>query len=215
MAASHGPPARAAATPAEASTRPDTMRGPRSDQSPRVRAASTASGGLRRRPSKAAITAAEDIDRLAQRVLAEIGPEHIEKYEFRVGRLPEHEIGQPEFARGADQQIGCGKIFGVEIRLENLAVEVACLEFPGGDIFRKAARSAHNLSLATIVEGNGKIELVVVLGSSFGVLDDLGNIALQAFAAANHTHTHAFANEFVEIAVHIETEQIEKRVHFL
>ncbi len=154
------------------------MRAPRSDQSPRG-ADWTALGGPRRRPSVAAIAAAEDVDRLRQRVLAKIRPEHIKEDQLRVSRLPEHEIGETEFARGTDQQVRSWKFFGVEIGLENLVIEIAGLAFACGNVMGKTARGAEDFVLAAIVECDREIELGVVLGARLRIFDNLGDVLLQ------------------------------------
>src|SRR5690606_1210979 len=93
--------------------------------------------------------------------------------------------------------------------------EIAGSEFSGGDILRKPARGAHDLILAAIVEGDGEVELVVVLGPNFGAFDNLGDIVLKAFAAADDAHADAFTHELIEITIDVETQQIEERIHLL
>ena len=45
----------------------------------------------------------------------EIGPEGFGNEDFGVGNLPEEEIADAHFAAGADEEIGIGKIGGVEM----------------------------------------------------------------------------------------------------
>jgi len=45
----------------------------------------------------------------------EIGPESFGDEDFGVGDLPEEEIGDAHFSRGADEEVGIGKIAGVEV----------------------------------------------------------------------------------------------------
>ena len=54
----------------------------------------------------------ETFERLEQRVTAEIRPQRIHEQKFRIGRLPEQEVGKPPLARGADHQIRLGQRAG-------------------------------------------------------------------------------------------------------
>ena len=47
-------------------------------------------------------------------IAGEVRPERVYEFVFRIGRLPEQEIGNPRFARGADHQIGVGQNIGVQ-----------------------------------------------------------------------------------------------------
>jgi hypothetical protein len=60
--------------------------------------------------------------RLAQGDRREIRPQHIGEPHFGIGRLPQQEIRQPDFARGADQQIERRQAGGIELGLDRLGV---------------------------------------------------------------------------------------------
>src|ERR1700754_3813866 len=99
--ASHGPPKYAAAMPPDARISPDAMRGPRSDQSVRSRGAAW-SDGVRLRSPETPLAALVLADRLFERGAVEVRPQHVEEDQLGVGRLPQHEIGEPRFTRRAD-----------------------------------------------------------------------------------------------------------------
>src|SRR5690606_34753476 len=56
-------------------------------------------------PAKAPLPHCETGQRLLEMAWREIRPQHVGEPHFRVGRLPQQEVRQPHFARGADQQI--------------------------------------------------------------------------------------------------------------
>ena len=60
---------------------------------------------LAHRPAEAALARGEIARAPRRKSLVEIGPERVDEHQFGIGRLPQQEIRQPHFARGADQQI--------------------------------------------------------------------------------------------------------------
>src|SRR5690348_12765204 len=86
------PPNHAAATPPIARANPDAMRGPRSDQSPRL--ARTLSGSARSsvRSSVSALALAVGVDGFFKRGFVEVWPKRVDEHELRVRRLPQHEV---------------------------------------------------------------------------------------------------------------------------
>jgi hypothetical protein len=52
--------------------------------------------------------------------LAEIRPHFFHNDDFRIGDLPEQEIGDAHLAGGADQEVGVGDVGGVEVAREKL-----------------------------------------------------------------------------------------------
>ena len=54
------------------------------------------------------VQALPEAQRVAQMVLAEIGPAERQEHQLGVGELPEQEIRQTQFPAGADQEIGIG-----------------------------------------------------------------------------------------------------------
>ena len=59
-------------------------------------------------------------ERVAEVIGAEVGPERVGEDELGVGRLPEHEVRDPELARGADQEVDLGQLRRIEARRERL-----------------------------------------------------------------------------------------------
>src|SRR5688500_3990416 len=50
------------------------------------------------------------LERVPEPVLAEVRPQRVREDELRVRGLPEQEIREPVFTRGADDEIGIGKV---------------------------------------------------------------------------------------------------------
>ena len=50
------------------------------------------------------------VERRAEVVGAEVGPERVGEDELRVRRLPEQEVRDPELARGADEKVDLGEL---------------------------------------------------------------------------------------------------------
>src|SRR6185312_7665266 len=61
-------------------------------------------------PRAVAAQGAQEVD------LPELRPVRVAEVELGVGRLPEQEVRQPLFPRGADDQVGLGLTGGVEVR---------------------------------------------------------------------------------------------------
>ena len=55
------------------------------------------------------------LERLAQVLLAEVGPERVHEDELGVGELPEQEVRDPQLARRADEQVRVGHLRRVEV----------------------------------------------------------------------------------------------------
>ena len=53
----------------------------------------------------------------------EVRPQHIEEEEFRIGQLPQQEVGNALFPAGADQKIDIGQAMRVEGLLEGCIVD--------------------------------------------------------------------------------------------
>ena len=54
----------------------------------------------------------------------EIRPQHVGEHELAVGQLPQQEVGDAEFPRGADHQIGVGQIRGIEVTADGPFVDL-------------------------------------------------------------------------------------------
>ena len=73
--------------------------------------ASTTATRIRARKSDTSVPALAPLigrDGPVELLLGKVGPQHISKVKFRVGGLPQQEIGQPQLAAGPDNQIGVG-----------------------------------------------------------------------------------------------------------
>src|SRR5262249_28154455 len=91
----HGNPNQIAATRIGPSTAAETMR----STSPRYRPA-RADGASAADAAIASFAPAKLGDRLLQMLLAEIGPQRVDKYQFGVGALPQQEIADALLAAG-------------------------------------------------------------------------------------------------------------------
>ncbi len=95
------------------------------------------------------------LDRRAQPLLAEVGPERVVEDELRVGRLPEQEVRDPLLAGRADHEVGIGKLWRVE----------TCGRWPPrtrpGDLTPSStsfARSLDELRATAVVEGDPELK---------------------------------------------------------
>src|SRR5947207_4768299 len=65
---------------------------------------------------------------------AEVRPERLDEDELRVGELPEQEVRDPELPGGADQQVRVGQVRCVEVRPQEVLVDLGrldtCLDQP-------------------------------------------------------------------------------------
>jgi hypothetical protein len=103
----------------------------------------------------------------------------------------------------------------VEICLEPRGGDFGGMKFPCCNILGDAPRGARNLVLAAVIERNGQMLLIVMARARLGVLNDVGDVVLKADPFADHPHANAFRHEPIEVARHIEPQQIEQRAHLL
>jgi hypothetical protein len=56
--------------------------------------------------------------------LPEVRPHFFNNDDFRVRYLPEKEIGNSHFARGADQEVGVGDVFGIQMSGKKFGIDL-------------------------------------------------------------------------------------------
>src|SRR5579864_2337932 len=61
----------------------------------------------------------------AQVARVEVRPQAVYEHELGVGELPEHEVRDADLAARADQQVGIGKLGRIEVRGEDVLVDLA------------------------------------------------------------------------------------------
>ena len=59
----------------------------------------------------------------AKACFVEVRPQGVEEQQLGIGRLPQQEIRQADFARGADQQVELGQVAGLELGGDRLLVD--------------------------------------------------------------------------------------------
>src|SRR5208282_2906898 len=63
-------------------------------------------------------------DRAQELALAEIGPQSVGEIELRVGELKEKKIGDSQFSRSSNQQVGIGKPSGRQFARHQMLVDL-------------------------------------------------------------------------------------------
>src|SRR5947208_4052668 len=106
--------------------------------------------------AEAAPAAGVVVEGVTELILAKVGPERVYEDELRVGELPQEEVGDPQLAGGADEQIGVGHLGRVQIRRERLLVDLAAA-------CDRAIRGVDELRAAPVVEGDPEVQPTVVL----------------------------------------------------
>src|SRR5438128_2048538 len=123
------------------------------------------------------------LERGAEILAAEVGPELVHEHELRVGSLPEQEVRDPELARGSDQEIRIGHVRLVQKGRESLLVE----PLRSHSRLERAARGFDDLRAAAVIERDPELQPVLVRGRCL----ELGHLVLQrhgrAVAAAYET----------------------------
>ena len=107
-----------------------------------------------------AVPALELADGLEQVLSAEVGPQHVGEHQLAVGQLPEQEVGDPELAGGADDQIRIGHVRLIEVPGDGPLVDLG-RRHPGGD---QCPHGIDDLGPASVVEGEDERHTPVVLG---------------------------------------------------
>jgi len=120
--------------------------------------------------AETALAMGEGEDRLLELFAIEVGPQHRREIEFRIGQLPDQEIGDALLATGADEQVRFGQIvqaepfgqaFGCDlVRRQGTGLNV-CGQLPGG---------LGDVPAPAVVGGDIELEAGVVAGQEFGLL---------------------------------------------
>ena len=119
---------------------------------------------------------------------AEVGPERVGEDELGVGRLPEHEVRDPELAGGADQQVDLGQLGRVEARRDRRLVDLVGREA----VLDAAARRLDELRPAAVVEGDPEVRACRgPCGRALELLHPLAQIAGDPVAPAEEARAHA------------------------
>src|SRR6185437_1838176 len=104
--------------------------------------------------AEAAITALAALvvgDRFEHMDSAKIGPQHIGDVHLGVGDLPEKEVGDAHFARGADEQIGVRHVRGVKLAMDVLFRDVLGRNVPAVDFRGEGAKRINQLGARTVI----------------------------------------------------------------
>src|SRR5262245_46493942 len=93
----------------------------------------------------ASLTPTKLRDRLLKVLLAEVGPQRVDKHQLGIGALPQQEIADALLAAGADQQVGIGHARRQEFTLEALFVDGVRRQFARGDLPGEASGRLQDL----------------------------------------------------------------------
>src|SRR5688572_47006 len=166
--------------------------------------------GGERRSSTAEAAAAAGVRRQGRLEISrrEVRPVAFDEHELGVRELPEQEVRDAQLARGADEQVGIGHLGGVEVRGEDVLVDLPRLD-SGLD---ELARRLDDLGPPAVVERDPEAEARVL-----GRLPlEARHLALQlvggAVAAPDEANSHALANEIWKLAVDRLPEDRHERV---
>ncbi len=103
--------------------------------------------------------------------LGEVRPECVGDVNFGVAELPEEEVREAEFARGADEEIGVGEIAGVEMGGDGVAVDLVwrkgAVGNPGGD----GANGVRDFAARAVIEGQDDLEAGAVAAGLDGLFE--------------------------------------------
>ena len=144
----------------------------------------------------------------AQVALVEVGPELVHEDELCVGELPEQEVRDAQLAARSDQQIGVGKLWCVEIRCEDVLVDLlgvdAALDDPPGRL--------DQLGAAAVVERDPQVDARVQLGAVLHRVHAPAQLLGGAVAAADEAHAHSLLGEIGQLALDRLGEDLHQRV---
>ena len=152
-------------------------------------------------PAESAGTGLEVVQGGEEVVPTKIGPVFFRDVDFRVAELPEEEIRNPHFPRGADEQVGVGNAscmkMGFEyLRGNGLRIQLSLSHFAG-----KGLHGIEDFGTPTVAQGEGEVE--------FGIrgrrLHRLAQLALthagELVNAADMMKSDALANHLISLLV--------------
>src|SRR5579875_867806 len=124
-------------------------------------AVSTRGRSVAQRPSAPALTGSaiaalprgELMERRFQVSPVEVGPQGVGHHKFRVGQLPQEEVGQPLLSARADEEIGVREASRVQRGGKALLVDVVRADAARLHRFRQRAARADDLGPTAVIEG--------------------------------------------------------------
>jgi hypothetical protein len=137
----------------------------------------------------------------------EIRPEAGHEDEFRIGRLPQQEIGKPLLAAGADHQIRIGYPGGVDMAGEGRFRDRGRIHVPGPYRLGDLANRTHHFVAGTVVEGDDEANAGVVTGAFLGIDEKCLDIWLDRFPAADNPDTDIFTMQLGKVLADEEPQQ--------
>ena len=125
----------------------------------------------------------------------EIGPEHVEKDELRIGGLPEQEIRQPLLPRGAQDQVWVGHSVGAEEAGEGGFIEGSGIQRAGLRRLCDRLGRHDNFRPRPIGQRDGQVQLRSARRRFLGRADGAGKLGAEALMLADHAQPDAFLGQ--------------------
>ena len=131
-----------------------------------------------------------------------------------VGNLPEQEVADARFAARADEQVGVGQHARVELRFDDLFVDLFGAQATGGDFFGDAAAGVYELCAPAVIDGDVQLQAGVLHGRQFGTSYLLKHGNVQPVAAANQAKANVVVAQRLQFLAQELHQQIHQRADF-
>jgi len=180
------------------------------------RSAGGAGGGSGVDTTVAAFALLEIEESFEETSTVEVGPKNIGDEEFGVRDLPEKEIADAHFSAGADEEIGIGKVGGIEMTSELLFADglgggVAVMTPAFGE---NGVHGIDKFGAAAVVESDRKNHTAVACGGVDGVARVLLDRERQVIGSAKEAHTNVVALDERHFVANILAKQLHEKFNF-
>ena len=147
-------------------------------------------------------------------IRGEVRPERVDELVFRIGRLPEQEVGNACFTRGSNHKIRVRQKVGVQVLWQRFFIYGIRRQAAGCHIRSQAFCRAGHLISPTVVERNCQVGARALLCHLFGFVHQTAQFIVKLQAIPDEPHAHVFFYERLHFFHNIAAKQAHKTRHF-
>src|SRR5437868_3212676 len=139
-----------------------------------------------------------------------VRPQDIEKQELRVSRLPQKEIGEPNFARGADQKVQLRQVACLEFGRDRCLVDCTGRELAPLHTLTETSSCLRDLGLRPVIQRHDQGQSRITLSLRNSTFKTTGHLWSERCIVPNQLEPDTFVDEPIELTFEIEFHQCGK-----